>query len=116
MSRIYPDWIGPTTEYRTASRFPHWIQVIGGVLPLPPEAFYGGVEVLAQTYGAVRLESKMAIQVLSNTPGIAMVAKAASAIMLAAKFAVSQVSQKLGYTIGPEPGAEVMDKEPGTDE
>lgn len=57
MSRVYPDWVGPTTEYRQASRFPRWIHVIGGVLPSIPEGWLGGVEVLPNTYAAAIVES-----------------------------------------------------------
>lgn len=98
---------------------------LGGLIPSIPEAIHGGVVVIAQTYGTLsatittgfeQVESALAVQVLSNTPGIAMVAKAVSAIIMATKAAVLQVSQSLGYQIGPEPGAEVSDKEPGTDE
>lgn len=98
---------------------------LGGLIPSIPEAIHGGVVVITQTYGTLsatittgfeRVESALAVQVLSNTPGIAMVAKAVSAIIMATRAAVLQVSQNLGYKIGPEPGAEVSDKEPGTDE
>lgn len=97
MRGIYPDYIGPTVEYRHASRLPRWIGVLGGVL-VPPEGWLGGVEVL------------------SNAPGVAIVAKAAATVVMATKTAVTQITKSLGYMMGPEVGADVTDEEPGTDE
>jgi len=96
MSRIYPDWVGPTTEYRQASRFPHWIPVIGG-LPVPemPEGFLGGVEVLNSPYGVLRVGGLVA------------------GAWRRATQAVITLTPGLDAMITEEPGAEVRDEDVG---
>jgi hypothetical protein len=93
MSRIYPDWVGPTTEYRQASRFPHWIQVLGGIV-IPPVEWLGGVLVLSQPYG------------------VGMVASTISTITQSVVSAVISVLKNRGTIATGEPGVEVEDEEP----
>jgi hypothetical protein len=122
MRGIYPDYTGPTAEYRHATRFPNWVHLIGGVLPVPPEAFYGGVIVLTQTYAAVRLSitagvavttGLLRVEVLSNTYVVAMVPRAISAIISGVRAAVDQLGSRLGYKGAAKEGAVVINEESG---
>lgn len=96
MSRIYPDWVGPTTEYRTASRFPHWIPLIGD-LPIPeiPEGFLGGVVVLNSPYAVRRVAGLVA------------------ASWRRATQAAITIIPGLDAMITEEPGVEVQDEDLG---
>ena len=96
MSMIYPDWVGPTTEYRTASRFPHWIPVISGFsLPEMPEGFLGGVLVLLSPFGT------------EIRGGLAQ------AMWRRATQAAITIIPGLGAMMTEEPGVEVKDEDTG---
>lgn len=124
MSRIYPDWVGPTTEYRTASRFPHWINLIGDVLPSLPEGFNGGVIVIANAYdvmqssvaaGVEMTAGMIKAEVLSNQYSVVMVPKVISAIIAGARVAIDQLASRLGYKTSAKEGAEVTKDRPGVE-
>jgi len=95
VSGIYPDWTGPTVEQQRSSIFPHWIQVLGGILPSIPEGWLGGVEVLPRKYGAAMVESVF------------------GSVLSVARTTILQVTNRLGVTRGEKPGVEVTDEEAG---
>ena len=90
---IYPDYVGPTKEYRYNSLYPDWVRAVAGIV-IPPVEWLGGVLVLSQPYG------------------VGMVASRISAIAQSAMSAViSVLSNRDTITTG-EPGVEVEDEEP----
>ena len=94
MNGIYPDYVGPDTNYRRVSLFPDWIGVLGG--GLIPTPWYGGAEVL------------------SLSPGIAMVVNKLGSIQHRVYSGVTAENDDYGVTTRGVPGVEVDDEEPGT--
>jgi hypothetical protein len=90
---IYPNYVGPTVEYRYNSLYPSWVRAVAGIV-LPPLEWLGGVLVLSQPYG------------------IGMVASRISAIAQSAISAVTTVFSNRDTITTGEPGVEVEDEEP----
>ena len=93
MRGIYPDYVGPTIEYRTGSLLPHWIGAI--IDAIPPIPWLGGALVLPPTYG------------------IAMVASTIGHVVGRLYASMRPVQSKVDTITRSNPGVEVKDQEPG---
>lgn len=93
MRGIYPDYIGPTAEYRTASLYPSWIGAI--IDQIPPLPWLGGVEVLSPTLGVAKVVSTLGM------------------IVGGLKVSTTAILSRFDVVTTGEPGVEVKDEEPG---
>lgn len=66
---IYPQYVGPTIEYRYNSLYPSWVRsVIGAVIP--PSEFLGGIEVLANPYAVIAAVSNLTVAAQRATTAV----------------------------------------------
>lgn len=95
MNGMFPDWIGPSSEYRTNSLLPDWINFGGTVPDFPTTPWLGGALVLPPTYGLAMVAATFGRLVSNILP---------SSLSVHSKVDV--------YTKG-DPGAEVTDEDAG---
>ena len=104
MNGIYPDYVGPTIEYRKVSLFPDWVGVLGGLL-VPPAGWLGGVIVLPNPYATAIVGAALA--------GIAQLAKTAATIWPSSQGVIARLSTLGGVDTSSVPAADPVNSERG---
>lgn len=68
---VYPRYVGPTTEYRLASLYPKWLDIVGDII-VPPDIpdFIGDVIVLDVQTGVAAIGSAVAAMVATAEAGV----------------------------------------------
>lgn len=112
MNGIYPDYVGPTIEYRYVSRFPDWVGFLTTVIIPPVATIAGGVIVIPNPY-SVEAITRVAAQVLPIQGGVGMVQSILAATVRVGRVSIEQITQKLGFSDAGRPGVEVDDEDEG---
>lgn len=97
MSGIFPSYIGPTVEYRHASRFPRWLEVFGDI-PIQRLPVFG----IGVGYELVSTETGYTLS--ANLFGTVLWVEASYKVK-GARFGGIPIPSKVGYSLGDELGA-----------
>ena len=121
MNGIYPDYVGPTTQYRLNSLFPDWVRGIIDVLPTLPEGWLGGVIVLDNPYSVREVPSPVSAIVGAAINGVRTLMLdpyavtrtfgLMTALVQRTKHAVMGVLGRVGVVTTEETGAKVRDED-----